>query len=325
VVLGSSAVTTGTKVVQAMTGTAIGVILGAALIQLVGVQPAVLWSLIPVAIFSAAYIPRVASFTAGQAALTVMVLIVYNIIVPTGWRAGLLRIEDVAAGAVVAIIAALLLWPRGATASVWGAIGEAVGIASQYLQAAVRRVTRGACEDTDDKLTTLGYSALAASRILDDTVRHYLSESGGSDALRSPVVHAANRAVRLRTMAEVIADIAMPPALGPYPRAREVLEMHAEAVAERLAGVSDKSWPPISDEFVVALRAESSGDEAAVEAALALVTVAANLGELELMYPSPPSLQPHATAATDDAVAQFKYIGPQLFSLSIDREESDPG
>ncbi len=87
-------------------------------------------------------------------------------------------------------------------------------------------------------------------------------------------------------MAEVIADIATPPPLLAYPRAREILEMHAGAVAERVAGVSDNSWPPISDEFVVALRAGSSGDEAAVNAALPLVTAAANLGELELMYPS---------------------------------------
>ena len=86
-------------------------------------------------------------------------------------------------------------------------------------------------------------------------------------------------------MAEVIADIATPPPLLAYPRAREILEMHAGAVAERVAGVSDKSWPPISDEFVVALRAGSSGDEAAVNAALPLVAVAANLGEIGVDVP----------------------------------------
>lgn len=118
VVLGSSALTTGTKVVRAMAGTAIGVVLGAALIELVGGQTALLWTLMPILIFAAAYVPRVASFTAGQAVLTMMVLIAYNLIMPIGWRAGLLRIEDVGAGAVVAVIAAVLLWPRGATASV---------------------------------------------------------------------------------------------------------------------------------------------------------------------------------------------------------------
>ena len=286
VVLGSSALTTGTKVVRAMAGTAIGVVLGAVLIVLVGGHPALLWALMPVLLFAAAYVPRVASFTAGQAVLTMMVLIAYNLIMPIGWRAGLLRIEDVGAGAVVAIVAAVLLWPRGATASVHGVIGEAVSTASQYLQAAVRRVTRGASEEIDHTLTALGYDALAASRIMDDAVRHYLSESGSSD-LQSPVVHAANRAIRLRMVAEVIADIATSPPLLAYPRAREALEMRAESVAERVAGGSDMPWPPISDELVVALRAEPSGEELAVDAALPLVAVAANLAELELIYPSP--------------------------------------
>jgi hypothetical protein len=44
VVLGSSALSTGTKVVRAVIGTAIGVTLGAALIAVVGVEPVVLWA-----------------------------------------------------------------------------------------------------------------------------------------------------------------------------------------------------------------------------------------------------------------------------------------
>jgi hypothetical protein len=47
-------------------------------------------------------------------------------------------------------------------------------------------------------------------------------------------------------------------------------------------------WAPIGEEFVVALRAESSGvEEMAVSAAMPLVTVAAAIGELELVYPHP--------------------------------------
>ena len=71
-----------------MAGTAIGVVLGAVLIELVGGQTALLWALMPVLIFAAAYVPRVASFTAGQAVLTMMVLIAYNLIMPIGWRPG---------------------------------------------------------------------------------------------------------------------------------------------------------------------------------------------------------------------------------------------
>ena len=166
---------------------------------------------------------------------------------------------------------------------------KVVGLNSRLdaLQAAVLRVTRGASEETDNNVATLSHDAIVASRTLDDALRQYLSESGGASDFRAPVVRAANRAIRLRGAADVIADI-VPPPLSVYPRAREVLEMHAEAVCERLAGTElSGTWAPISDDFVLALRAESAGDELAVSAALPLVTVAAYLGELELIYPRP--------------------------------------
>ena len=85
-VLRSSALTTGTKVVRAVVGTALGFVLGAVLIEFIGVDPVVLWALLPVVAFGSAFVPEIASFTAGQAAFTMMVLIVFNLIQPTGWR-----------------------------------------------------------------------------------------------------------------------------------------------------------------------------------------------------------------------------------------------
>lgn len=287
VVMGSSALTTGTKVVRAVSGTAIGVIVGASLIAVVGVEPAVLWTLLPIAVFGAAYIPLVASFAAGQAMFTMTVLIILNLIAPTGWRLGVLRIEDITAGAAVAVVASLLLWPRGATASVSAAIDAAIDLGSRYLRATVLRATRGASADADDNVAALSNRVLVAGRTVDDAVRHYLSETGSAADMCSPVVRAASRAVRLRCAADIIADIEYPAPPSAYPRARAVLEAHADSVCARLAGVTEQTWGPITDEFVLALRAEFTGDEGAVTAALPLVTVAANLAELELMNPSP--------------------------------------
>jgi uncharacterized membrane protein YccC len=285
VVMGSSALATGTKVVRAVTGTAIGVIVGASLIAIVGVEPPVLWMLLPIAVFGAAYIPRVASFAAGQATFTMAVLIILNLIAPTGWRLGVLRIEDITAGAAVAMVASLLLWPRGATAAVHATVDAAIDIGSRYLRATVLRATRGASADTDDNVAALSHHALVVGRTVDDAVRHYLSETGAKADPRSPVVRAANRAVRLRRAADIIADI-KDPAPHSFPRARAVLEAHADAVGARIAGVTDQTWAPITDGFVLALRAEFTNDNRAVNAALPLMTVAANLYELELMNPS---------------------------------------
>jgi hypothetical protein len=193
----------------------------------------------------------------------------------------------VAVGATVGIVVSLLLWPRGASATVSKAIDAACTVGSTYLRAAVSRVIRGASEAANDRVFELGYDALTASRTLDDAVRHYLSESGGSTDLRAPVIRAANRAIRVRSAAELIADV-VPPPLAAYPRVREVLKSHTDAVCDRLDGqASTVEQGRISDDFVLALRAESGGDTLSVSAALPLVTVAANLGELELLYPEP--------------------------------------
>jgi hypothetical protein len=121
---------------------------------------------------------------------------------------------------------------------------------------------------------------------VDDAVRQYLSENGGTTDLRAPVVRAANRAIRLRAAAELIADV-VPPPLAVYPRTREVLEAHAGAIFARLTGDPGRALLSISDDFVLALRADATGDDLAISAALPLSTVAANLGELELLYPHP--------------------------------------
>ena len=204
-VLRSSALTTGTRVLRAVAGTAVGFVLGAVVIELLGVDPVVLWMLLPLVAFGSAYVPEVASFVAGQAAFTMMVLINFNLIVPTGWQVGLIRVEDVVVGALVGVVVSVLLWPRGATARVSEAIDDARAVGAKFLKAAVLRVTRGASEEATDRAIALSHAALQASRTVDDAVRQYLSETGGATDLRAPVVRAANRAIRLRAAAELIA------------------------------------------------------------------------------------------------------------------------
>ena len=60
-------------------------------------------------------------------------------------------------------------------------------------------------------------------------------------------------------------------------------------MCDRRSGRSDKPIGDarITEQFVIALRAEAPQTERPVADALPLVTVAANLGELELLYPVP--------------------------------------
>lgn len=298
-VLRSSALTTGTRVVRAVAGTALGFLIGVVLIELVGVDPIVMWILLPVVAFGSAFVPEVASFIAGQAAFTMMVLIIFNLIAPTGWSVGLIRVEDVAVGALVGVMVSVLLWPRGARSRVTATIDDAFAVGATFLRAAVLRVTRGASEEATDRVIALSHAALEASRTVDDAVRQYLSEGSGPTDVRAPVVRSANRAVRLRAAAELIADV-VPPPLGVYPHTRAVVEAHADFVCDQVTGGGSGPPRPISDDLVQALRSEAADDDLAVPAALPLVTVAAHLGELELLYPKADAAQP-AKGATGGA------------------------
>ena len=281
-VLRSSAASTGTTALRAIVGTVIGFVIGAVIIGLLGVDPIVMWMLLPVVAFGSTYVSQVGSFMAGQAMFTMMVFIVFNLIQPTGWKVGLVRIEDIVLGAAVGLTASVLLWPRGATESVRRAVDAALEVSSRYLTVAVARVTRGASEQSDDAVMALSQDALTAVRTYGDAVRNYLSEAGG--AVDTSLLDTDSRIPRLRTTSDMIADIPPPP-LNVYPSARKVLEEHTAAVCALLAdGGAARVLPPISDDFVPALRAEAGGGPLAVAAALPLVTTAANIGELELTY-----------------------------------------
>ncbi|MGI9124881.1 MAG: FUSC family protein, partial [Mycobacterium sp.] len=138
-VLRSSAASTRTTAVRAVTGTVIGFVIGAVVLRVVGVDPVVLWALLPIVAFGSTYVLVVGSFAASQAMFTMQVLIVFNMMRPTGWQVGLFRIEDVVIGALVGLVVSVLLWPGGAATAVQRAVGTALAVGSRYLNAAVLR------------------------------------------------------------------------------------------------------------------------------------------------------------------------------------------
>src|SRR5439155_1042731 len=78
-----------------------------------GHQRVLLWSVLPFAIFLAAYASTAIGFAAGQAAFSLLLIIMFNLIVPTGWQIGVVRIEDLLVGVAISVVVGVLLWPRG--------------------------------------------------------------------------------------------------------------------------------------------------------------------------------------------------------------------
>ena len=302
-VLSSSALSTRTRVVQAVVGTTFGIFLGGVLVAAIGPEPVVQWLLVPITVFGATYLPRFVSFAAAQAMGALNLLIILSLTIPSGWRIGLLRIEDIAVGAAVGMGVSLLLWPRGATAAVSALIDAARDVNVRYLQVAVLRVTRGRSDEgpegIDANLAALAHDAVVGSRRVDDAVRHYLSETGSGANLRTPMVRAANRATWVRLTADMIADIRTLPPTGAFPSARAVLEAHLEFVTEQIAGRGGTTGQPIAGDVVRALRDEAADQDEPGEGAQPLVTVGANLAQLGLVSVTRSETAPSATTLVE--------------------------
>src|SRR5207249_159034 len=116
---------------------------GAALVIAIGTHDAVLWAVLPVAVLLAAYAPRAISFAAGQAGFTVVLFVLFNLIQPSGWKVGLVRIEDVAIGFAISLGVGLLFWPRGAATLLRENLAFAYGRSADYLVATVRLIIDG--------------------------------------------------------------------------------------------------------------------------------------------------------------------------------------
>ena len=172
-VLRSTALSTGRSVLSALAGTAAGIIVGAALLLAVGSNTAVLWGVLPLAVLVAAYAPRVISFAAGQAAFTVVLVVLFNIIQPTGWKVGLIRIEDVAIGFAVSLGVGLVFWPRGAATVLRENMAAAYSKGADYVA-----ITASMLSGTGDAADPgrAEQAAVVAIHRLDDAFRQYLAE-----------------------------------------------------------------------------------------------------------------------------------------------------
>jgi uncharacterized membrane protein YccC len=210
-VLRSSALGTGSTALRAVGGTAVGVLVGSALMIGLGSHIVLLWLLLPIAIVISGTAPSMISFAAGQAGFTVVVIILFNIIAPSGWRVGLTRIEDVAIGCAVSVAVGFLFWPRGATAALGRALSDAFVANSGYLADAVDRITT-----TESQVDTLLAQRNAHSTYLrlDDAFRQFLVERGAKVVSVETIANLFTGANRIRLAAYTLATL---PAIDPMP------------------------------------------------------------------------------------------------------------
>ena len=203
-VLRSNALSTGWSVLSALAGTAVGIVVGAALVIGIGTHELVLWAVLPVAILLAAYAPRAISFAAGQAGFTVVLFVLFNLIQPVGWTVGLVRIEDVAIGFAVSLGVGLLFWPRGAATLLRENLASAYGRSADYLVATVRLIIDGGDQG---RSSSPAQGAAAAVHQLDDAFRQYLAERSANRTNLESVGALVAGAARVRRAAQSLSAL----------------------------------------------------------------------------------------------------------------------
>ena len=201
-VLRTTAASTGATALRALAGTVAGFLIGAGLLLLIGTSPAALWTVLPLAVFVAAYAPGTAPFAVGQAAFTVTIVVVFNLLAPAGWQVGLLRIEDVAIGCAVSLIIGVAVWPRGTAAIVGDDLADAFRQGGRYLTQAVDWTLGLRLRPPESAIPTV-----TAGARLDEALRAYLTEQGTKRLASDDLWALVMGTTRLRLTAYAVASL----------------------------------------------------------------------------------------------------------------------
>jgi uncharacterized membrane protein YccC len=247
-VLRSNAVGTGATALRAVGGTTIGVVIGSLIMVGLADHSVLLWILLPLAVLIAGIAPSMISFAAGQAAFTLTIIILFNIIEPVGWKVGLTRIEDVAIGCGVSVVVGLLFWPRGATAALGRALSGAFVASSAYLADSVDRLTM-----TSRRVDT-GPGQQASQRayfLLDDAFRQFLTERGAKVVSVDTIARLFTGSNRLRLAAYTLGTLPVHP---PDPAQEEVESVAVAEAVLRDSYASSHRWYQEFAEFLAEQR-----------------------------------------------------------------------
>jgi uncharacterized membrane protein YccC len=232
-VLRTNASSTGATALRALAGTALGFVVGGVLLLIIGSASTALWFVLPIAVFVAAYAPGTAPFVVGQAAFTVTVAVLFNLLAPVGWQVGVVRIEDVAIGCAVSVAVGLLFWPRGVAAVVGDDLADAYRSGAAYLRQAVDWAAGLRSSEPD-----LALDSAAAGARLDEALRGLLAEQGTKHIARQDLWRLVGGSLRLRLTARAIAEL--PGDAEAIAAVREPLERRTDTLAawyEQLAAL----------------------------------------------------------------------------------------
>ncbi len=234
-VLRTNAASTESTALRALGGTVAGFVVGALLLLGIGTSTPALWTALPIALAVAAYAPGALPFTFGQAAFTVVVVVLFNLLQPAGWSVGLLRIEDVAIGCLVSLVVGVLFWPRGAATLVGDDLADAFRSGAAYLTQSVDWALGNRHEAPD-----AGTAAVTAGIRLDEALRGFLAEQGAKRVSKEELWMLVMASMRLRLTAYSLAGLQAPEHMRPKHRGTAYARAALEQATADLAGFYER-------------------------------------------------------------------------------------
>jgi hypothetical protein len=134
-----------------------------------------------------------------------VVVVLFNLLAPVGWKVGLLRIQDVAIGCLVSLVVGVLFWPRGAASVVGDDLADAFHRGAAYLTQAVDWALGSRHVPPD-----AGAAAVTAGIRLDEALRGFLAEQGAKRLSKEDLWMLVMATTRLRLTAYSLAGLQAP-------------------------------------------------------------------------------------------------------------------
>jgi uncharacterized membrane protein YccC len=243
----------------AIAGTVLGVAIGTAVLLLDGDREVLVWVLLPVSVFLAAWAPGAVNFLLGQTAFSLFILVLLGIVDwPPDLTVGLVRIEDIGIGAAVAVIVGILLWPRGALGALHEEVARGLRTSSAYLALSMRSLV----EDVPvEDLTRERLAARASAQRATETYDIAIMQRGAAAGDTTPWARLALATHTLISVGRIVTMFRRePPTLLEHPdlaaavvAAERSSSQHwedaAEDVARRTTGTAPR--PPASTPLAV--------------------------------------------------------------------------
>jgi len=137
----------------ALAGTFAGAIMGYGLLVAEGSHPTLLWIGFVAIIFLAVYTQATTAYIVGQAAFSLFVIVAFSLANwPPDLGVAVERFEDIAYGAAISVVVALLMWPRGVLEGLRSNVAEAISRANAVLIGAVADLVDGGHRVTSREL-----------------------------------------------------------------------------------------------------------------------------------------------------------------------------